>query len=100
MSVVGMMLYLAGHMRPDIAYAMNCCACYMFAPHLAHKVALKRIGRYLKAARDKDPIFNPSGVLKDDTYPYADFAGHCGYEVVTDPAYVKSRIGFLITVSD
>ena len=25
-SVVGMLLYLAGHSRPDIAYAVNCCA--------------------------------------------------------------------------
>ena len=25
-SVVGMMLYLSGHTRPDITYAVNCCA--------------------------------------------------------------------------
>ncbi|KAL7487788.1 hypothetical protein ACHAW6_013366 [Cyclotella cf. meneghiniana] len=25
-----MMLYLAGYMRPEIAYAVNCCARYMF----------------------------------------------------------------------
>ena len=44
--VVGMMLNLSGHTRPDIAYAVNCCACYMFAPQLVHEVALKRIRRY------------------------------------------------------
>jgi hypothetical protein len=40
-SVVGMMLYLAGHSRPDIAYAVNCCARYMFNPRLSHERALK-----------------------------------------------------------
>lgn len=99
-SVVGMMLYLAGHTRPDIAYAVNCCARYMFAPRLVHEQALKRIGRYLKATRDKGLILNPSGELKVDAYPDADFAGLYGHEKVTDPSCVKSRTGFLITVSD
>ena len=99
-SVVGMLLYLAGHTRPDIAYAVNCCARYMFAPRLVHEQALKRIGRYLKATRDKGLILNPSGELKVDAYPDADFAGLYGHEKVTDPACVKSRTGFLITVSD
>jgi len=43
-SVVGMLLYLSGHTRPDIVYAVNCCARYMFNPKLSHKKALKRIG--------------------------------------------------------
>ena len=38
-----MMLYLAGHMRPDIAYAVNCCAWYMFALKLVHEVALDSV---------------------------------------------------------
>ena len=99
-SVVGMLLYLAGHSRPDIAYAVNCCARYMFNPRLSHEKALKRIGRYLKATRDKGLVLNPSGKLTVDAYPDADFAGLYGYEDVTDPANVKSRTGFLITVSD
>ena len=48
-SVVGMMLYLSGHTRPDITYAVKCCARYMFCPKHSHKLALKRIGRYLKS---------------------------------------------------
>ena len=35
-SVVGMLLYLFGHSRPDIAYAVNCCARYMFCPKRSH----------------------------------------------------------------
>eukprot|EP00956_Cyclotella_meneghiniana_P040385 scaffold194139_cov44-Cyclotella_meneghiniana.AAC.1 len=99
-SVVGMMLYLAGHTRPDIAYAVNCCARYMFNPRLSHENALKRIGRYLKATRDKGLILNPSGDLKIDAYPDADFAGLYGHEKNNDPACAKSRTGFVITVAD
>lgn len=99
-SVVGMLLYLAGHTRPDIAYAVNCCARYMFNPRLSHENALKRIGRYLKATRDKGLILNPSGELKIDAYPDADFAGLYGHEKNNDPACAKSRTGFVITVAD
>jgi hypothetical protein len=99
-SVVGMLLYLSGHTRPDIAYAVNCCARYMFSPRLSHEKVLKRIGRYLKAMRDKGLVLKPSGTLKVDGYPDADFAGLYGHEKMTDPACAKSRTGFLISVSD
>ena len=99
-SVVGMLLYLAGHTRPDIAYAVNCCARYMFNPKRSHEEALKRIGRYLKATRTRGLILNPTeDILKIDSYPDADFAGMYGYEENTDPASVKSRTGYVINVA-
>jgi hypothetical protein len=99
-SVVGMLLYLAGHTRPDIAYAVNCCARYMFCPKRSHELALKRIGRYLKATRDRGLVLNPTKELKISCYPDADFAGMYGHENPTDPSCVKSRTGFVITVAN
>lgn len=100
-SVVGMLLYLSGHTRPDIAYAVNCAARYMFCAKKSHEEALKRIGRYLKATRTRGLIINPlSNVLKIDAYPDADFAGMYGYEKHDDPSCVKSRTGYVINVAD
>ncbi len=42
--VVEMMLYLAVHSRPDVAYAMKCAVCYIFY----HEKALKHIERYIE----------------------------------------------------
>ena len=96
-----MMLYLSGHTRPDIAYAVNCAARYMFCPKHIHEEALKRIGRYLKATRNRGLILNPSAdKLKIDCYPDADFAVMYGHEKATDPANVKSRTGYVINVAD
>jgi hypothetical protein len=98
-SVVGMLLYLSGHTRPDIAYAVNCAARYMFCPKRSHEEALKRIGRYLKATRTRGLIVDPSDMkLKIDAYPDADFAGMYGHEKASDPSCVKSRTGYIITL--
>jgi hypothetical protein len=59
-SVVGMPLYLSGHTRPDIAFAVNCCARYMFNPRHLHELALKRLGRYLKQTPDRGMVMNVS----------------------------------------
>ena len=100
-SVVGMLLYLSGHTRPDIAYAVNCCARYMFCPKHSHELALKRIGRYLKQTSERGMIMNPStDICKIDAYPDADFAGMYGHEKPVDPSCVKSRTGFVITFAD
>jgi len=40
-SVVGMLLYLANTTRPDIAFAVNQCACFSNDPKEIHATALK-----------------------------------------------------------
>ena len=44
-AVVGMMLYLSRHSRPDIAFAVHQCARYTFIPTCRHELALIRIHR-------------------------------------------------------
>ncbi len=100
-SVVGMLLYLSSHTHPDITYAVNCCARYMFCPKHSHELALKHIGRYLKKTSDRSMVMNPStDISKIDAYPNADFAGMYGHEKPTDPSCVKSHSGFVITFAD
>ena len=89
-SVVGILLYLSGHSQPDIAYAINYCARYMFNSRLSHEKVLKRIGRYLKATRDKGLITRPSSEFKVEAFPDADFAGLYGYKNLDDPTCTKS----------
>jgi hypothetical protein len=52
--IVGMLLYLSGHTRPDLAYSISQVACFMFNPKHLHKIALKRIGRYHRHQGQRD----------------------------------------------
>ena len=79
-SAVGMVFHVSGHLRSDIAHAINCAVCYMCCPSHSHELALRRIGRYLKATHSRGPILNPSSNLKIDCYLDADFAGIYGHE--------------------
>jgi hypothetical protein len=102
-SIVGMLLYLSGHTRPDITFAVNCCACYMFCPKHSHDLALNQIGCYLKQTPDRGMVMNLSSnvnVCKIDAYSDAYFAGMYGHEEHADPACAKSWTGFIITFAD
>eukprot|EP00804_Cyclotella_cryptica_P018716 CCRYP_007209-RB/>CCRYP_007209-RB protein AED:0.25 eAED:0.23 QI:0/-1/0/1/-1/1/1/0/629 len=95
-AVVGMLLYLSGHSRPDIAFAVHQCARYTFRPTRKHELALIRIGRYLKGTMDKGLILSPSDEARIDCFPDADFAGLYGHEDSQDPHCARSRTGFVI----
>mmetsp|Transcript_4163 Transcript_4163/g.6401 ORF Transcript_4163/g.6401 Transcript_4163/m.6401 type:complete len:708 (-) Transcript_4163:225-2348(-) len=100
-AIVGQLLYLTGHTRPELAYAVNQCARYMFNSKRSHELALLRIGKYLKATRTKGIVIKPTGgLLNINAYPDADFAGLYGHENDTDPACVKSRTGFVILAAN
>jgi len=96
-SIIGMLLYLSGNSRPDIAYAVNQCARFTHNPRKSHAIAVKRILRYLKGTMDQGLILKPHPNFKIDCYVDADFAGLWGNEDDKDPVSVKSRSGFIIT---
>lgn len=96
-TVIGMLLYLSGNTRPDIAFAVHQCARFSHDPKQSHAIAVKRILRYLKGTKDKGMILSPSNNdFEVNCYVDADFAGLWGVEYDQDPVCVKSRTGFLI----
>ncbi|KAL7461645.1 hypothetical protein ACHAXS_003698 [Conticribra weissflogii] len=99
-SVLGMLLYLAGHNWPDITFAVHQCAWYTFDPKHRHEVTLKQIVRYLKSTADKGMILSPSSSLDINCYPDADFTGLYGHEDPQDPHCIKSCAGFVILVAN
>ena len=72
----------------------------MFCPRHSHELALKRIGRHLKATGSRGLILDPSSNLKMDCYPDADFPGMYGHKKRNNPTCVKTRTGYVITVAD
>lgn len=99
-SVIGMMLYLACNSRPDIAFAVHQCAQFNHCARATHEKAVKHIARYLKRTRDRGLIMKPDNTLAlEMVFADADFAGLWNAEEAHDPISVKSRTGYLITLS-
>ena len=99
-SIVGMLMYLAGNSRPDIAYAVHQCARFTHCPRNSHAIGIKRIIRYLQGTKEKGLIMKPTPGLKVNCYVDADFAGLWKVENPQDPISVKSRSGHLIMFMD
>jgi hypothetical protein len=100
-SVIGMMQYLQGHSRPDITYAVSCCARFVHNTRRSHEIALERIGQYLKGTLEEGLILKPDTDHMDiDCYVDSDFAGLWPWEDKNDPSCVKSRMGFVICLAN
>ena len=97
-AVVGMLLYLSSHTRPDIQFAVHQVARFSHCPRKSHAQAVKRIVRYLIHTRERGTSITPDLKQGLDCYVDADFAGLWGYEDEQDPASVKSRTGFTLTL--
>ena len=95
------MLYLDRQTRPNTTYAVNFCECYMFCYQHYRKLALKRVGQYLKGTSTKGLIINPSkGLCNIDCYPDADFVEMYNHWNPTDPSCVKSIAGYCINFAN
>ncbi len=58
--MIGKLLYLEKSTRPDISCAVHQCARHCARPKVQHTIAVKRIGRYLLATKDKGLIMRPN----------------------------------------
>jgi hypothetical protein len=95
-SVIGKLNYLEQSTRPDISYATHQCARFCSDPRWQHGKAVRWIGRYLLATRDKGIILKPT----DDSfvvYCDSDFSGNWNQEEAhSDADTARSRSGFII----
>ena len=99
-AIVGMLLYLSTNTRCDIAFAVSQIARFSANPKKSHATAVKTLLRYLKKTRDKGTIVKPTKHLHLDLYVDADFAGLFKREDDRDPDSVRSRTGYVISLSD
>ena len=99
-SVQGMLNYLAGSTRPDIAFSVHQTARFANDPKISHERAIKRIGRYLKGTKNKGIILRPDRKKGLECYVDADFAGGWDKNNSEDIASVFSRTGFIIKYMD
>ena len=95
-SIIGMLMYLAGNTRPDIAYAVHQAARFTHGARNSHANGIKRILRYLKKTKTEGLILRPQQDLRVDCYVDADFGGLFAVEDKQDPGSVKSRTGYVI----
>lgn len=94
-----MLLYLAGHSRPDISFAVSQVARFIHGHKRSHEVAIERIGQYLLGTMDEGMILKPTkDEFSMDCYVDADFAGLWNVEDQSSPESVRSRAGYVICV--
>ena len=72
---IGMLTYLTGSVRPDIAMATHQCARFSVNPMRSHEQAVMRISRYLLSTKEKGMIYRPDSNRGIEVFVDADFAG-------------------------
>ena len=96
-SVIGKLNFLEKSTRPDISVSIHQCARFSESPKKSHAEAVKRIGRYLLATRDKGIIIHPNKSRQFDCWVDADFAGNWRQaDAHSDPMTAKSRSGWIV----
>ena len=95
-TAVGMLTYLQGNTRPEIAMAVHQTARFCNNPKLSHEKAIKRLGRYLYHTKNEGIIYNPDVKKGLECFVDADFAGGWTQADADDADNVLSRTGMVI----
>ena len=94
--IIGMLGYLQGTTRTEIAMETYQCARFNNYPYLSHELSVKRIIRYLLDTRDKGVIYRPDSSLGLEWYFDANFAGGWKDGDHNYPVSLLSLTGFVI----
>jgi hypothetical protein len=95
--VIGKLLYLEKSTRPDISCAVHQCARHCANPKIQHTIAVKRIGRYLLATKDKGLIMKPNQEGMECWVDAAHASEWNNKTASSDSSSARSRMGHLIT---
>ena len=71
---VGILGYLQGSTRPNIAMTVHQCACFSNDPMLLHEHAIKPIVQYLMETAYLGIVYNPNAIKVIECFIDADFA--------------------------
>jgi len=99
-SIVGMLLYLSNNNRPNIAFAVSQVARFTHGAKKSHASAVKMIVRYLAGTKDKGAIVKSATALNLTCRVNADFAGLYRHDPDESVTSAKSRMGFVIKLSE
>ena len=96
-SVIGKLNFLEKSTRPDISVSVHQCARFSERPMRSHTEAVKRIGRYLLAAKDKGLLIRPNEQKYFECWVDADFSGNWRQkDAHNDPMTAKSHSGWVV----
>ena len=96
-SVIGKLNFLEKSTRPDISVSVHQCARFSEQPKRSHAEAVKRIGRYLLATRDKGLIIHPNTHKYFECWVEADFSGNWQeQDAHNDLMTSKSHSGWIV----
>jgi len=93
---IGMLTYLTGSVRPDIAIATHQCARFSVESMRSHEQAVMRIGRYFLSTKEKGMIYHPDSDRGIEVFVDADFAGGWNPEDALNADNVYSRTSYVI----
>ena len=96
-SVIGKLNFLEKSAKLDISVSVHQCAHFSEAPKKSPAEAVKHIGHYLLAMRDKGLIIHPNKDWHFDCWVDADFAGNWRQaDAHLDPMTSKLRSGWIV----
>ena len=95
-SMVGCLSYMQAMNWPDITMVVQQCACFCNNPKRKHKEAVKQIGWYILATRDKGMCFVPNKRWGLECFVDADWAGSWQKRSSHDSMSAHWQTGFVV----